>query len=433
MTTSASLNRVYQTATSTPLPDEGDAVASQAFLQQYNEWERDIRLIRTQMSDSAKPLDEACLRKYSDIQAIMSRLQPAVLNLKIATDPRKQKLWAYVQREGLKLTKDEVSVIVDEIERGAFGIGYHKRAHPFPRTIEVTESEVYIHLNAHEDKPWGYRSSENKLCRTIPYKQVTQGEQNSPDLIRRTRPVQIKKNVLVSRASSVPKIFNIRDTEHLILQRLVHIPGVLKFHHTARFPGKNGLEKREILFPVCEGGDLHVAVYVNRTPINIIQVSEQLLETVAKMHEARIVHRDIHLANLLLTGDDTLQLCDFTKALDVGTTKTYRPLSQEDKEARYWLDRYAYPESGEVTKPVGFDYDVYAVGATLKKLFPRNGVNPFKPLFDSMTGPLEDRPTAEKARMQFANLKAVNSDFVSEYSKKRAVLITTNPSPDASN
>ena len=68
-----------------------------------------------------------------------------------------------------------------------------------------------------------------------------------------------------------------------------------------------------MILDLCPNGSLK-DLLKSREKLGEIEVRcymQQLLHAVKYMHSKSVVHRDLKLANLLLTADMTLQICDF--------------------------------------------------------------------------------------------------------------------------
>ena len=98
------------------------------------------------------------------------------------------------------------------------------------------------------------------------------------------------------------------------------------------------------------------------TPHDLLAFAAELAETVAKVHEKGVLHRNICPANVLISHGHPL-LVDFAQATATGTMTGTEP-------GRIHGDpRYRAPElSGRTLRPVDERADLYALGATLYEL-----------------------------------------------------------------
>jgi serine/threonine-protein kinase len=93
-----------------------------------------------------------------------------------------------------------------------------------------------------------------------------------------------------------------------------------------------------------------------------ISYTRQTLSGLACLHNAGIVHRDIKPFNLLLTGQETVKICDFGLSKLRGETVA-APVNL--KVGSPW---YASPEQERNPEDVDFRSDLYATGVTLYRM-----------------------------------------------------------------
>lgn len=144
------------------------------------------------------------------------------------------------------------------------------------------------------------------------------------------------------------------------------------------------------VMPLVRGGSLlDLCVREGRLPeAHVAVVLEQLLDALASVHDAGLVHGDVKPANLLLeatgTGRPHLWLTDFGDETTLGTAGYLAP----EREA------------GAAPRP---DQDVYAAGVVARRLLDRPG--PLVTLADSMCRARPDlRPGAAQALARLRQL-----------------------------
>jgi PAS domain S-box-containing protein len=97
--------------------------------------------------------------------------------------------------------------------------------------------------------------------------------------------------------------------------------------------------------------------------VTATRIARQLAETVAAVHGAGVVHRDINPANVLLAGDDrTPILIDFDHAT---TFAEERPPFVHHREIAGNLPYLAPEQTGRVGRPLDQRADLYGLGATI--------------------------------------------------------------------
>ena len=129
-----------------------------------------------------------------------------------------------------------------------------------------------------------------------------------------------------------------------------------------------------MMMPYCSGGD--VAHYLRH--------SQQLSETVARplvsqlcsaieyLHTRNILHRDLKLSNLLLTGDQkTLYLSDFGLAIQLQG-------KEEQRHTRCGTPNFIAPEILTESMAHGFPADMWSLGCILFAIL--TGESPFEGL-----------------------------------------------------
>ena len=144
----------------------------------------------------------------------------------------------------------------------------------------------------------------------------------------------------------------IRRIEHerAILRHLAGIPGV---------PVLAGQQLRQVLVMRDDGG--RPATGFRLPPGRVIEIARALTATLAAVHRAGVLHRDITPDNLLLTGDGTPLLIDYDLALRV-------PAAQPDAEPIGTLGYLSPEQTGRLRLPIDRRADLYGLGATLYAL-----------------------------------------------------------------
>ena len=148
------------------------------------------------------------------------------------------------------------------------------------------------------------------------------------------------------------------------LGRELHHPGLVRIFDLEEMNGR--------LVAVMEwvpGGSL-AAVERERLPVDrVVEIADQVLETLAHLHGRGIVHRDVKPSNLLVDREGRVHLCDLGLA---------RRLTMGDDLTRTRMTvgtpTYMAPEQlrGEELSPA---VDLYALGVTLYQLL--SGMPPF--------------------------------------------------------
>ena len=114
------------------------------------------------------------------------------------------------------------------------------------------------------------------------------------------------------------------------------------------------------------GGDLRKRLRVTRTlpPAVALEVTAQILDALAIVHAAGVVHRDVRPENVLIPDDQRIfvQLADFGVARVVGDDGTYATST-----ALVGTPSYMAPELAE-NEPITPAVDVYSVGCLLYEM-----------------------------------------------------------------
>ncbi|MET8153726.1 AAA family ATPase [Actinoplanes sp. NPDC049668] len=151
------------------------------------------------------------------------------------------------------------------------------------------------------------------------------------------------------------------EHERAVLRRLAGVPGV---------PRLADRQARQALTLRDDGGRSPSGTGLPSA--RLIEVATELANTVAAVHRAGIVHRDITPANLILTGAGPPVLIDFDLALT--GPETDADLADADEPVGT-LGYLAPEQTGRIRLPVDRRSDLYGLGATLYAL--ATGVAPF--------------------------------------------------------
>ncbi|KAI9879962.1 MAG: hypothetical protein M1830_006270 [Pleopsidium flavum] len=139
-----------------------------------------------------------------------------------------------------------------------------------------------------------------------------------------------------------------------------------------------------IVSEYCPGGSVHTLMRATGDKLvekYIIPIARELAEALKAVHEAGIIHRDVKAANVLISEDGRLQLCDFGIA---GVLQTKADKRNTIIGTPYWMP----PEMHKQAPPEGVNYgteiDVWAYGCTLYEvatgLPPNVGIQPGRQL-----------------------------------------------------
>ncbi|MFJ6671688.1 serine/threonine-protein kinase [Actinosynnema sp. NPDC091369] len=143
------------------------------------------------------------------------------------------------------------------------------------------------------------------------------------------------------------------DNEVRTLAGLSH-PGLLSVYDVGADGGTSF-----VVMQLVEGTTLRDRLVAGAfTPAQVRALGHQLADTLAHVHEQRVVHRDVKPSNILLDGSDTAFLADFGLARSLGSA----PVTKT--RAVVGTASYLAPEQvrGE---EVGPPADVYALGLVL--------------------------------------------------------------------
>ncbi|KAK3612698.1 hypothetical protein CHS0354_042224, partial [Potamilus streckersoni] len=189
---------------------------------------------------------------------------------------------------------------------------------------------------------------------------------------------------------------NDEEKNQLILQEIKFLkklsghPNIVQFIAAAAI-GKeqsdHGQSEYLLLMELCSGGQLVDFLCKDATlPCDqVLQICYQTCKAVQHMHKQNppIIHRDLKVENLLISGKGAIKLCDFGSA----TTTTYNPDNTwsaikrsllEDELAKHTTPMYRAPEMLDLYQnyPVNEAGDIWALGCVLYLLC--FGVHPFE-------------------------------------------------------
>ncbi|CAK56179.1 unnamed protein product (macronuclear) [Paramecium tetraurelia] len=118
----------------------------------------------------------------------------------------------------------------------------------------------------------------------------------------------ISKTVL----AKINGAYNMRQ-EILFLSKLQH-PNIIKMYET--FEDENYFY---IVLEYCSKGNLFLLLKEQGAfpEEKAFKYFNQILQAIQFMHKRQIIHRDLKLANILLTQDDNIKICDFNWATEL--------------------------------------------------------------------------------------------------------------------
>jgi serine/threonine protein kinase len=148
----------------------------------------------------------------------------------------------------------------------------------------------------------------------------------------------------------------------LMLMRTIRSPFCVSYYGSVRWENSEML-----IMDYCERGSLRDVMdkhHVKLTEDLVSIVVSDLLHALQRLHDGRIVHRDIKAANILVGNDNLFKVTDFgvSRQFDEGKSQTTSMVGTP-----YWMA----PEL--VTgKPYSFPADIWSVGATIVELIEGN-------------------------------------------------------------
>ncbi|MFR8734813.1 MAG: protein kinase domain-containing protein [Clostridium perfringens] len=132
-----------------------------------------------------------------------------------------------------------------------------------------------------------------------------------------------------------------------------------------------------------EKGEMSLNDYLIRCNNSIsldekIKIITDVIKGIVFAYEKSIIHRDLHLGNILKTGNDFV-ICDFGLSKDLSIERSMKS-SYTEKNNHIFVDPYAM---GDFTK-LDHKSDIYSIGKIIEWLFTykNNDENPFKAIVD---------------------------------------------------
>lgn len=125
-------------------------------------------------------------------------------------------------------------------------------------------------------------------------------------------------------------------------------------------------QKMWLVMEYCDGGSLREIVDTLKRPLTepeISAVSRGILESLIYVHSLNRIHRDIKAANLLLTSEGVIKLCDFGVSAQLdGTSEEYKRKTLAG--SAYWMAPEIVSSAGHDTKA-----DIWSFGITELELY----------------------------------------------------------------
>jgi predicted ATPase/signal transduction histidine kinase/CheY-like chemotaxis protein len=176
---------------------------------------------------------------------------------------------------------------------------------------------------------------------------------------------------LVIKVSARPDAQAVASLKHEFeMLDTLHLPGIVKVHGLVDTAYGIGLTMEDL-------GGSNLAQAFQSAPLSIalfLDIAVQLAEAVSRLHEVRIVHRDIHPGNIVWnphTGIATL--CDFALA----ATMSAPALENPDPNRIEGTLAYMSPEqTGRCGRSIDGRADLYSLGATFYQML--TGAPPFE-------------------------------------------------------
>ena len=149
---------------------------------------------------------------------------------------------------------------------------------------------------------------------------------------------------------------------------------------------------RGLALAMEDAGDSNLARRIHAGPLSItafLDIAVQLAEAVRQLHDARIIHRDIHPANVVWhSAREVATLCDFAIARTLPTLVMDSP---HPHQLEGTLPYMSPEQTGRTGRSVDWRADLYSLGATF---------------YEMLTGapPFAGRDAAELAHAQIARV-----------------------------
>lgn len=118
-----------------------------------------------------------------------------------------------------------------------------------------------------------------------------------------------------------------------------------------------------------DAGDENLARHIQSGPLSItafLDIAVQLAEAVARLHDARIIHRDIHPGNVVWNSKrEVATVCDFAIARTLPTLVMERP---NPNQLEGTLPYMSPEQTGRTGRAVDWRTDLYSLGATFYEM-----------------------------------------------------------------
>lgn len=128
-----------------------------------------------------------------------------------------------------------------------------------------------------------------------------------------------------------------------------------------------------IVSDYCPGGSVHTLMKATKQPgleeRFIVAISRELAIAIKHVHDVGIIHRDVKAANVLITQEGQLQLCDFgvSGVLESNVAKRHTMIGTP-----FWMAPEMFSgesgETGYMTTGYGTEIDCWAFGCTVYEL-----------------------------------------------------------------
>lgn len=156
-----------------------------------------------------------------------------------------------------------------------------------------------------------------------------------------------------------------RNHELAILKRLAGVDGVVEL-------AACDCERNQIAFLDVGGSSLASLFEQGRFDSSLalsiprlLHIARQLASIVSRMHYAGVVHKDLNPSNIVISGDDVVQLIDF----ELATTNALElPSFDHESHIEGTLAYIAPEQTGRTGRSVDHRADMYALGATFYEL-----------------------------------------------------------------
>jgi serine/threonine protein kinase len=158
---------------------------------------------------------------------------------------------------------------------------------------------------------------------------------------------------------STPRLLETCELEVTLLSKLDH-PNIVKMLAHYRQPGA---QMMYIVLEYMGGGSLRSVLDLNKKGLPAATVQDytrQIVRGVAHLHSLCILHRDVKAANVLMSEDGVLKLCDFDVSKELPWDRRSGACLTVIGSS-YWMA----PELCCGDAPYGLKVDVWAVGCVL--------------------------------------------------------------------